>query len=130
MNFGIQDQRYFDAAEGWLALGNCHEANEELEQLTPEFRSHPDVLFLRYEIYEKAEKWECAFEVARAITIKSPDCSLAYVYMAYCLHELKRTQEALDVLLSVVDKFPKYYNIHYNVACYWRREPGGKKGVP
>jgi len=31
MKLEIQDQRYLDAAQGWLGLGNCHEANEELE---------------------------------------------------------------------------------------------------
>jgi tetratricopeptide (TPR) repeat protein len=34
------------------------------------------------------------------------------------LHELKRTQEALDNLLPVADRFPGVWNIPYNLACY------------
>jgi hypothetical protein len=40
------DKRHLDAAQGWLGLGNWREANEELEQITPERRAHPDVLAL------------------------------------------------------------------------------------
>jgi tetratricopeptide (TPR) repeat protein len=34
------------------------------------------------------------------------------------LHELKRTQEALDALLPAAAKFPKHWLIRYNLACY------------
>ena len=52
----FEDRRHHYAAEGWLELGNRLEANEELEQITAELRAHPSVLFLRYEVYTKAEK--------------------------------------------------------------------------
>ncbi len=48
------DKRHFEAAQGWLILGNHLEANEELENITPVFRAHPDVLALRWAIYGKA----------------------------------------------------------------------------
>jgi len=67
-----QDSRHLEAAKGWLGLGNWHEASEELERITPEMRAHPDVLFLRWEIYTKAEKWERAAEVAQAISERDP----------------------------------------------------------
>ena len=113
-----RDERFLAAAEGWLELGNWHEANEELERITPEFRSHPDVLFVRWQIYEKAEKWEGAFEIAHALS-KLPDDAFGPVHMAYALHKMKRTKEALDVLLPVVDKFSDNYLIRYNLACYY-----------
>ena len=34
------------------------------------------------------------------------------------MHELKRTKEAQDVLVPVLDKFPDEYLIQYNLACY------------
>jgi hypothetical protein len=40
------DLRYFDAAQGWLALGDWLSANDELENITPLFRAHPEVLAL------------------------------------------------------------------------------------
>jgi hypothetical protein len=38
-----QDQRYLDAAEGWLGLGDHLSASKELEQITLEFSVRPRV---------------------------------------------------------------------------------------
>jgi predicted Zn-dependent protease len=94
MKLGLNDQRQLAAAEGWLELGDCLEANEELEQITPEMRAHPFVLRVRYGIYAKAGKWEMAAEVVRGITEVLPDNSWGWIHWAYSLHELKRTKEA------------------------------------
>ena len=40
------------------------------------------------------------------------------VHRSYCLHELKRSEEARDNLLRVVDKFPEDPIMRYNLACY------------
>ena len=37
---------------------------------------------------------------------------------SYALHELKRTAEARDNLLRVVEKFPLSATMRYNLACY------------
>jgi putative SOS response-associated peptidase YedK len=65
--FGPPDSIHLRASEGWLELGNHLEANEELEQITPEMRAHPAVLCLRYENYAKGKKWDGAAEIARAL---------------------------------------------------------------
>ena len=65
------DRRHFDAAQGWLTLGDWRSANDELENITPLFRAHPDVLVLRWLVYAKGEKWAGAFEIARTLT---PHC--------------------------------------------------------
>lgn len=46
------DQRYLDAAQGWLGLGDFLAANEELDNITPELRAHPVALAVRYEVYK------------------------------------------------------------------------------
>jgi len=38
------DSHHLSAATGWLELGNWQEANEELEEITPELRPHPHAL--------------------------------------------------------------------------------------
>ena len=48
---------HLEAAQGWLELGNHQEAFDELEEIEPELRGHPDVLELRWYIYQRAEKW-------------------------------------------------------------------------
>jgi len=34
----LHDKRHLEAAQGWFELGNCIEATEELEQITPKLR--------------------------------------------------------------------------------------------
>ncbi len=118
MKLGLNDQRHLDAAEGWLELGNGLEANEELEQITPEMRGHPLVLRVAWGIHAAAKNWEAAAEMARNLALALPHNSWGYIQWAYSLHELKRTKEAQAVLLPVADKFPGDYLIQYNMACY------------
>ena len=112
------DHLHLQAAQGWLELGNHLEANEELEQITPEHRAHPDVLELRWHIYSRAKKWEACADIAGAIIKLDPKRADAWIHRSFALHELKRTQEAYDQLLPVAMKFRKEWTIPYNLACY------------
>lgn len=116
--FSTEDKRHLEAAQGWFELGNCVEATAELEQISPEMRGHPAVLEVRFHIYEAAKKWEYAAEIAKAISELAPESPFGWIQWAYALHELKRTQEAWNVLLPAVDKFPREHLMRYNLACY------------
>jgi len=112
------DNKHFDAAEGWLELGNWKEANEELEQITPRFRAHPYVLEMRYKIYQAAGRLEMAVEVAKGLRTILPYSPLSHIHLAFSFHELKRTKEAYDTLILVVDQFQNQWVMRYNLACY------------
>jgi predicted Zn-dependent protease len=112
------DQRHFESAQGWLELGDWRSANEELENIQPQMRAHPDVLKMRVEVYSAAKKWDYVIEVAGALSRLLPDHVFGHVRLAYALHELKRTREAWNVLLPIADKFPTTWIIPYNLACY------------
>ena len=112
------DQRYLDAAEGWLGLGDLLSANDELEQITPELRTHPTVLAVKLEIHWTAKKWEACIEITNVLVRLEPYNDHAWIGRSFALHELKRTQEAFDLLLLAKDKFPKNCTIPYNLACY------------
>jgi tetratricopeptide (TPR) repeat protein len=112
------DSHHLSAAVGWLELGNHLEANEELEKVTPQLRVHPDVLKVRWSIYAKAEKWTACIDIASSIKRLSPNDSFGWIHDSFALHELKRTQEAYDNLIPVVDNFPNEWLMHYNLACY------------
>ena len=112
------DSFHLSAAEGWLELGNHHEALAELGHIAPKYRKHPLVLCARWQLYAKAEQWEKAIEVAQAIATMAPEASIGWIHWAYSLHELKRTREARAVLLPVVNLFPNEYTLRYNLACY------------
>ena len=116
--FDVADKRFLEAAKGWLGLGSWEEAAKELEQISPPVKAHPEVLAVQFEIYSKAEKWEYAAEIARSISILLPENPFGHFYLAFSLHELKRTKEAYDVLIAVVDRFPNEHLIRYNLACY------------
>src|ERR1035441_11061527 len=83
----LYDLRHLEAADGWLGLGNHVEADEELEQITPENRAHPAVLEIRWQIYAKAKKWNAALDIASALIQSVPEHPLGWVHRAYSLHE-------------------------------------------
>ena len=112
------DSHHLDFAQGWLGLGDWAAANRELDEIRPELFAHPDVLQVRLYIYEAAKQWTAAAQVARALTIIDPDSPLGWIHWAYSLRELKRTQEAWNTLLAVVNKFPYDYVIRYHLSCY------------
>ena len=117
-DFPHPNNLHLEAAEGWLELGNYLEANEELEQITPQLRAHPAVLEIRYKIYAKAGRLEMAAEVAKGMSVLMPENPWGPFHLAYCLHELKRTQEAYDTLIPVVDNYPSEWLMLFNLACY------------
>ena len=56
--------------------------------------------------------------IASTLAQLVPEQPLGWVHRSYCLHEMKRTQEARDNLLRVVGKFPDDPIMRYNLACY------------
>lgn len=117
-NFTRPDELHFQAAIGWLELGNWLEANEELENITPQMRAHPEVLTLRCEIHGRAEKWEACVGIAEAVVKLDSTRPEGWIHRSFALHVLQRTQEAFDKLLPAAEKFPEVWTVPYNLACY------------
>src|SRR5882672_11353419 len=118
IELNLKDQRHLDAAHGWLGLGSHLDATEELECITPVFRIHPQVLRIRYEVYAVAKNWQGAADIALEICRLQPDSPFGFIHCAFALHELKRTLEALNILLPISTAFPDESTIPYNLACY------------
>jgi tetratricopeptide (TPR) repeat protein len=112
------DEIHLNAAEGWLGLGDLNSANDELEEITPEFRVHPAVLLMRCQIYQAAKKWDAVIVIAETLVNQLPKLEDPWIQRSYALHELRRTQEAYDLLLPAVKMFPKLPVVQYNLACY------------
>lgn len=74
------DKRHLGAARGWLELSGANwlEANNELEEITPQMRAHPEVLTVRIAVYLAAGRKDMAAEVAdhlqRVYEMKHNDC--------------------------------------------------------
>jgi Flp pilus assembly protein TadD len=112
------DHHRLRAAEGWLGLGDRASAVEELDAVSPEFQTHPDVLKLRWWVHLLERQWEPAAQVAQQLTEVAPDEPEGWIHCSFALHELKRTAEAREKLLAVVARFPQDGTMRYNLACY------------
>jgi tetratricopeptide (TPR) repeat protein len=112
------DRHHATSAEGWLELGEIREAIRELGMIRRSFQGHPDVLEILWRVLAHEKRWNDAVEIAGELVKIAPDRVNGWVNQSYSLHELGRTQEALDALKAVVARFPKDSIIPYNLACY------------
>jgi len=112
------DQHRLRAAEGWLDLGNATEALAELDSLSAEVLGHPDVLNVRWQICRKAKQWETCYQVATRFTQVAPNDPRAWTSLAQTLYHTARVPEAYDLATSKITKFPKYWPLYYDAACY------------
>lgn len=116
-NFNRSDEFHLQAAVGWIELGNWREANDELENISPQQQAHPDVLQVRCKIYSDAEKWDYLAEIANSLCMMLPESAFGPLHLAHALRKLGRAKEARDALLPVADKFPDEWRIPYDLAC-------------
>ena len=79
------------------------------------------MLEVRWHIYAHAKKWDACVDLAGTVIKLDPNRHGAWIHRSFALHELKRTQEALDQLLPVAKKFRTMWTIPYNLACYGAR---------
>jgi predicted Zn-dependent protease len=114
----IADQRYLRAGEGWLELGSWQEAKKELDCISPQMREHPAVLCARWNALAAAQQWELAAQLARKLSELAPKLPFGWIQLAHSLHAMKRTEEARNILLPLVDKFPGQCLMRYKLACY------------
>ena len=101
-----------------MLLGDLKEANRELNQITPDFQQHADVLETRFAIHAKGRRWVACMEVAAALLDVAPERPAAWISTAQTLHGLRQTQDAWEALYSIQGKFPRMPVIPYNLACY------------
>ncbi len=112
------DRFHLRVAEGWIELGDYAAASEQLKRISPEQQTHPSVLKVQWQICVNAKNWEGALDVASKLVLLEPKEALGWSHRSYALHGLKRTTEARDNLLRVVDTFSDNVTMRYNLACY------------
>jgi predicted Zn-dependent protease len=115
---GPQDRRHLDAAQGWLGLGNVKEAELELKSVGRKMSWHPEVLEVQWKIHSAAENWALAADVAEKLTLLLPFAPHGHTLLARALRRLGRVEEACNVLMPIVFKFPREWRLSYDLACY------------
>ncbi len=114
------DHRHYEAATGWLMLGDAQSALEELTQLSARSRANPEVLQLEWGIHAERRDWAAAAATAQRLTEAAPDCAFGWVHRAYALRRMPGggLPCAWEALQPALARFPKSQIIAYNLACY------------
>jgi len=118
LKFTPSDLQHLKAAQGWIQLAVWDAANEELESIKPQLRAHPYVLKVRFGVYLAAKHFELAIAAADALVRFRPEEPEGWIQRSFALHEVERTAEAQEKLRPAAEKFPKEWQICYNLACY------------
>jgi predicted Zn-dependent protease len=117
-----EDRRHLDAADGWLGLGNLHEARAELDQITATEQSHPDVLQLRWNVTATAGAWADSLDIAMRLTRLAPDRHLGSLHLALSLCNLGRFEDAIPVLEQAIARFGERPEFSLTLgSCYAKR---------
>lgn len=111
-------ERCFNAAQGYLNLNMAHEAWKELDMIPALYQDNMEVLQLRIWILMRQKKWKEALRAARELCTALPNLPSPWIDVAYCLHEMKKTNEAKKSLLEGPTSLIDYPTFHYNLACY------------
>ena len=111
-------ERRILAAQGYLELGLPQEASHEMRHLPKEAYERGDVIELTLLCLIEEKRWSEALLIAHKLCATAPREPGGYIHAAFCLHELGRTHEALDLLArgpASLKTKPVYY---YNLGCY------------
>ena len=115
------EERSIIAAQGYLELGMFSEVWRELHSLPSEMLGRAEVLEILALSLMGESRWEEALAVAHRLREERPLEPGGFIHEAYCLHELGRTREALDLLVNgpaSLRQRPVYF---YNAGCYRAR---------
>ena len=114
------DAHHYNAAVGWLELGNRVEARVELQSISSENVHHPLVLELRWSLDAEEKKWDAALVTAQHIITVLPDDATGWLHCAYALRRVKigGVDKALAFLEPAAQQFPDEPVIAFNLACY------------
>lgn len=112
------DAHHLAAACGWLELGLPHEAENELKNMAPACRQHPQVLRLRCQIAAAQQQWRQCAELAHSLTQVAPEDVRGWMHWAHSLHQLGKTAEARELLLQAMDMFEPDSRMALDLSCY------------
>jgi predicted Zn-dependent protease len=111
-------ERKISAAQGYTELGMLDDALAELDAIDPSLQRSTAVIEMRLLIFMRAKRWAEALPLSYELCRLHPEATAGFVHSAFCLHELGRTPEAKEMLLSgppAMQREPTYF---YNLACY------------
>lgn len=118
MTFAQEDQRHLEAASGYVQLGMYFDANEELEQITPELRVLPQVLAQRLQIYRAWKKWALMQVVAKQLVRQEPENPLWWLDWSRATYNCESTNAARSILEKALETHPNEARFLYTLGQY------------
>ena len=112
------DERTLLAAQGYCELGMFDDALGEIETLPEEARQSAPAIETRLLILMQAKRWKPALAASRELCALVPERPVGFIHASYCLHEMGRTADARELLLSGPEALRTEPTYHYNLACY------------
>jgi tetratricopeptide (TPR) repeat protein len=112
------DNFHFNAAQGWLGLGNSLEAEAELNAISAPVQDHPSVVEFRFALCAHGRRFEAALQAAERQIALQPDSSQGWINRGNALFWLKRYAEACEAVIPMLEAFPAEWPLRYNLACY------------
>jgi tetratricopeptide (TPR) repeat protein len=119
--FAMSFQQQINAAIGYFNLGMTDDALLELESMSQADFHRPESIALRVSVLMRKGLWEKALEGAELLCTLLPEHPSPYLDAAFCLHEMKRTEEARRKLLAGPAQLKGNSLFYYNMACYESR---------
>ena len=114
----MDEPYWLDKTRGYIDLEMYEEAWRELDGLSPEKRDSADAFGMRIIIRLDQSNVEEALALSIKLCKAHPESHAGFIQGAFCLHQLGRTEEAIDHLQSGPESLldePVYF---YNLACY------------
>jgi tetratricopeptide (TPR) repeat protein len=114
----VQFEWQLQAACGYAELGMTRESLAELDAISPRLQNRPEVLQLRLHHLMREKKWTLALRISQKLCRVAPDAGAGFLHAGFCLHQLGKTAEAKNLLITgpiALLKEPIYY---YNMGCY------------
>jgi len=114
----ITHKRLLIAAQGYSELGLPDLALAELDLLPEGVNKSTIGIESRLSVLMQAKRWKPALNVGRELCRLAPDKTAGFIHTAFCLHEMGKSREALDLLSSGPAALKAEPTYHYNLACY------------
>ena len=114
----MEEPSWLEKVRGYLDLRMIDEAAREIEKLPPHRRGSPEAQEMRITIQlDKGDLAE-ALTLCEILCDLAPENHAGFIQGAYCLHEMGRTDEAIDHLQSGPQSLRDEPIYFYNLGCY------------
>lgn len=113
--------RHLTAAEGYIELGMYAEANAELDEIQPRYKSLQQFLVLKLCVFAGLEKWKHVQCLAGKMALHEPDNAQWAIWSASAACRSQSVEAGKKILLEALETHPDNASIHYNLSCYETR---------